>query len=89
MLTVKIIGKLKGLIGYLKARAITRQTRALEAAAERVDISTELAEKRIQFAYEMKEKLEQRAHKKLTSDFSDINEIKRVAGANLAELEAL
>lgn len=89
MLTVKIIIKLKSFIARLKARAIASQTRALEVAAERVDISTELAEKRVQFALELQEQLEQRAYSKLSSDLKSINDTKRVVGSNLSALEAL
>lgn len=88
MLTIKIIGKLRGLIRLLKTRAIKSQTRELEIAAERVDISTELAEARLQFSRELQETLEKRALTRLSKDLSRINKSKLIAGNNLLELEA-
>lgn len=83
-LSVRIIKVLKKLQGRVKARALKSSTKQLTRCAEQSDINLEIAEKRLQLAYEIQLQLEQRALTKLIES-NQLNEAKRKELSELQE----
>lgn len=88
-LSIYLLKKLKSVTAHIKTKAIARQERELEDAAERVDLAYECSDKRIELAETIYNQLVERASDKCQQDIEDANNMKASASVNLAELSLL
>lgn len=89
MLVIKLIKKLQALVVYMKAKAVRKQLSIISNCSGRVEDTTDLCEKRIEFAIQMRERLEERAYTKLESDINRIETERKEASRLLEEINSL